>query len=68
MNPIELTIRTEQSNITNDERRKQQTPLEQLNENCLNELKKELKSIFGTNPHANIVPERAIKEMVKVMP
>ncbi|CAF0836994.1 unnamed protein product [Adineta steineri] len=68
MNPIELTIRTEQSNITNDEKRKQQTPVEQLNEQCLKELKKELKSIFGQNSHAMIIPERAIKEMVKLMP
>ncbi|CAF1583711.1 unnamed protein product [Adineta ricciae] len=68
INPIELTIRTEQSNITNDEKRKQQTPIEQLNEQCLNELKKELKAIFGQSSHAMIVPERAIKEMVKLMP
>ena len=68
MNQIDLTIRTEQSNLTNDEKRKQQTPLEQLNERCLIELKRELKAIFGTNSHAMIVPERAIKEMVKLMP
>ncbi|CAF1034924.1 unnamed protein product [Rotaria sordida] len=68
MNSIELTIRTEQSNITNDEKRKQQTPIEQLHEQCLNELKKELKLIFGNNSHAMIIPERAIKEMVKLMP
>ena len=63
-----MTIRTEQSNFTNDEKRKQQTPIEQLNEQCLNELKKELKAIFGNTSHAAIIPERAIKEMVKVMP
>ena len=68
MGQIELTIRTEQSNITNDEKRKQQTPIEQLNEQCLNEIKKELKLIFGNNSHAMIIPERAIKEMVKLMP
>lgn len=68
MNPIELTIRTEQSNITNDEKRKQQTPVEQLNERCLNEIKQELKSIFGNNSHSMIIPDRAIKEMVKLMP
>ncbi|CAF4575401.1 unnamed protein product [Rotaria sp. Silwood1] len=68
MKSIELTIRTEQSNITNDEKRKQQTPIEQLHEQCLNELKKELKLIFGNNSHAMIIPERAIKEMVKLMP
>ena len=68
MNPIELTIRTEQSYKINDEKRKQQTPIEQLNEQCLNELKKELKLIFGNSSHAVIVPERAIKEMVKLMP
>lgn len=67
-NTIELTIRTEQSNITNDAKRKQQTPIEQLNEQCIKELKKELKSIFGDSSHAIIIPERAIKEMVKVMP
>jgi hypothetical protein len=68
MKQIEMTIRTEQSHITNDEKRKQQTPIEQLNEQCLNELKKELKLIFGNSSHAMIVPERAIKEMVKLMP
>lgn len=68
MNSIELIIRTEQSNVTNDEKRKQQTPLEQLNERCLNEIKKELKLIFDNNSHAMIIPERAIKEMVKLMP
>ena len=68
MNQIELTIRTEQSNLTNDEKRKQQTPIEQLNEQCLNEIKKELKLIFGHTSHAMIIPERAIKEMVKLMP
>ena len=68
MNQIELTIRTEQSNMTNDEKRKQQTPIEQLNEQCLNEIKKELKLIFGNTSHAMIIPERAIKEMVKLMP
>jgi hypothetical protein len=65
---IELTIRTEQSNLNNDEKRKQQTPIEQLNEQCLSELKKELKLIFGNSSHAMIIPERAIKEMVKLMP
>jgi hypothetical protein len=68
MKQIEMTIRTEQSHITNDEKRKQQTPIEQLNEQCLNELKKELKLILGNSSHAMIVPERAIKEMVKLMP
>jgi len=68
MNDIELVIRTEQSNMANDEKRKQQTPIEQLNEQCLIELKKELKLIFGNSSHAMIVPERAIKEMVKLMP
>ncbi|CAF2872606.1 unnamed protein product [Rotaria sp. Silwood2] len=68
MNPIELTIRTEQSNITNDEKRKQQTPIEQLHEQCLTDLKKELKLIFGNSSHAMIIPERAIKEMVKLLP
>jgi hypothetical protein len=52
---IELTIRTEQSDINNDEKRKQQTPIEQLNEQCLNELK----LIFGNSSHAMIIPERA---------
>ena len=65
---IFLTIRTEQSNLINDEKRKQQTPIEQLNEQCLNELKKELKNIFGNTSHGMIIPERAIKEMVKLMP
>ena len=65
---IHLVIRTEQSNLTNDEKRKQQTPIEQLNEQCLNELKTELKAIFGNSSHAMIIPERAIKEMVKLMP
>ncbi|CAF5136603.1 unnamed protein product, partial [Rotaria socialis] len=41
---------------------------EQLHELCLSDLKKELKSIFGDTSHAMIVPERAIKEMVKLMP
>jgi superfamily II DNA helicase RecQ len=68
INQINLIIRTEQSNLTNDERRKQQTPVEQLNEQCLNELKKELRSIFGNASYAMIIPERAIKEMVKLMP
>jgi len=68
MSQIEMTIRTEQSNLTNDEKRKQQTPIEQLNEQCLNELKKELKLIFGNSSHAMIIPERAIKEMVKLVP
>jgi hypothetical protein len=68
MNEMNLIIRTEQSNLTNDDKRKQQTPIEQLNEQCLNELKKELKSIFGNSSHAMIIPERAIKEMVKLMP
>jgi superfamily II DNA helicase RecQ len=68
IDPIELIIRTEQSNITNDDKRKQQTPIEQLNQQCLNELKKELKLIFGNTSHAMIIPERAIKEMVKLMP
>jgi hypothetical protein len=65
---LELTIRTEQSNFTNDDKRKQQTPVEQLNEQCLNELKKELKIIFGNSSHAMIIPERVVKEMVKTMP
>jgi superfamily II DNA helicase RecQ len=68
MDNIELIIRTEQSNIINDDKRKQQTPIEQLNEQCLNEIKKELKLIFGNTSHAMIIPERAIKEMVKLMP
>jgi hypothetical protein len=68
MNEMNLIIRTEQSNLNNDDKRKQQTPIEQLNEQCLNELKKELKSIFGNSSHAMIIPERAIKEMVKLMP
>jgi SET domain-containing protein len=55
MKQIEMTIRTEQSHITNDEKRKQQTPIEQLNEQCLNELK----LIFGNSSHAMIIPERA---------
>ena len=66
--PMQMTIRTEQANLTNDEKRKQQTPVEQLNEQCLNELKKELKLIFGNSSHATIIPERVIKEMVKMMP
>jgi superfamily II DNA helicase RecQ len=68
MNQIDLIIRTEQSNVNNDDKRKQQTPIEQLNAQCLNELKKELKLIFGNSSHAMIIPERAIKEMVKLMP
>lgn len=68
MDNMELTIRLEQSNLTNDEKRKQQTPIEQLNEQCLNELKKELRTIFGNTSYAMIIPERAIKEMVKLMP
>lgn len=68
LDEIHLIIRTEQSNLNNDEKRKQQTPIEQLSERCLNELKKELKDIFGNSSHAMIIPERAIKEMVKLMP
>lgn len=68
LDEMHLIIRTEQSNLNNDEKRKQQTPIEQLNERCLNELKKELKTIFGNSSHAMIIPERAIKEMVKLMP
>ncbi|CAF2651041.1 unnamed protein product [Rotaria sp. Silwood2] len=70
---IELTIRIEQMNNTNnntDEERSnsKQKSIEQINEQCFTELKKELKIIFGTSSYSNVISERTIKELVKFMP
>jgi hypothetical protein len=67
---IELTIRIEQMDNKTDEdmpHPKQQL-IEQTNERCFAELKKELRLMFGTNTYSNIISEQTIKELVKLMP
>lgn len=69
---IELIIRIEQvnSNNNNDEEclNSKEKLLEQIREQCLDELKKELKNIFHTSSYSNIISEQTIKELVKLMP
>ena len=68
---IELIIRIEQVNSNNDEEiiiNSKQKSIEQINEQCLIELKKELKVIFSTSAYSNIISEQTIKELVKLMP
>ncbi|CAF1152670.1 unnamed protein product [Adineta steineri] len=67
---IELTIRIEQVNNDHDEETQnpKQKLIEQINEQCFIELKKELKSIFSTSSYSNIISERTIKALVKLMP
>ncbi|CAF3534927.1 unnamed protein product, partial [Rotaria sp. Silwood2] len=70
---IELTIRIEQmnnnNNNTNEERSKsKQKSIEQINEQCFIELKKELKKNFGISSYSNVISEQKIKELVKLMP
>jgi hypothetical protein len=45
-----------------------QKSIEQINEQCFDELKKELKVIFDTSNYSNIISEETIKELVKLMP
>ncbi|CAF3492052.1 unnamed protein product [Rotaria sp. Silwood1] len=72
---IELTIRIEQMNNNNnnnntDEEKSNsiQKSIEQINEQCFIELKKELKIIFGTSSYSNVISEQTIKNLVKLMP
>ena len=67
---IELIIRIEQMNNNTDEEilNSKQKSIEQINEQCFVELKKELKLIFHTSSYSNIISEQTIKELVKLMP
>ncbi|CAF0748672.1 unnamed protein product [Adineta ricciae] len=67
---IELTIRIEQMTNHHDEgsANSKHSPLEQVNEQCLAELKAELKLIFHTSTYSNIISEQTIKDLVKLMP
>jgi hypothetical protein len=67
---IELIIRIEQMNNNTDEEilNSKQKSIEQINEQCFIELKKELKIIFDTSSYSNIISEQTIKELVKLMP
>lgn len=68
---IELIIRSEQVNNNNTDEEisnLKQKSIEQINEQCFDELKKELKVIFDTSNYSNIISEETIKELVKLMP
>jgi hypothetical protein len=67
---IELIIRIEQMNNHTDEdsANSKQKSIEQINEQCLAELKKELKVIFHTSAYSNVISEETIKELAKLMP
>jgi hypothetical protein len=45
-----------------------QVSIQQINEQCFAELKKELKVIFSTSAYSNVISEQTIKELVKLMP
>ena len=67
---IELTIRIEQMTNQHVEgsANSKHSLLEQVNEQCLAELKAELKLIFHTSTYSNIISEQTIKDLVKLMP
>ena len=67
---IELIIRIEQINDQPEEdmSSSKEKLMEQINEQCLIELKKELKLIFRTSAYSNVISEQTIKELVKLMP
>lgn len=67
---IELIIRIEQINHQSDEDavNSKQKSIEQINEQCFAELKKELKVIFHTSAYSNVISEQTVKELVKLMP
>ncbi|CAF1586360.1 unnamed protein product [Rotaria magnacalcarata] len=67
---IELIIRIEQINTNTDEERSnsKEKSIEQINEQCFIELKKELKVIFGSSSYSNVISEQTIKDLVKLMP
>ncbi len=67
---IELIIRIEQINnqMNEDLTNSKKKSIEQINEQCLVELKNELKIIFHTSAYSNIISEPTIKELVKLMP
>jgi hypothetical protein len=70
---IELTIRIEQvknSGQSADESlsNPKQRSLEQVNEQCLAELKSELKHLFAPHSYSTVLSEQTIKDLVKLMP
>lgn len=67
---IELIIRIEHINDQPEEdlSHAKEKLMEQTNEQCLIELKKELKLIFRTSSYSNVISEQTIKELVKLMP
>lgn len=69
---IELIIRIEQNNNNNNDDQEclnsKDKLIEQINQQCFDELKKELKNIFHTSVYSNIISEQTIKELVKLMP
>ena len=67
---IELIIRNEQINNSTEEEtsNSKQKSIEQINESCLAELKKELKCIFHTSAYSNVISDQTIKELIKLMP
>lgn len=69
---IELIIRIEQINNNHDvggeDRNSKEKLLENIYEQCENELKKELKNIFHTSSYSNILSEQTIKDLIKLMP
>lgn len=66
---IELIIRIEQINKTDEDKlNTKEKSIEQINEECFNELKKELKNIFGCSSYSNVISEQTIKNLVILMP
>jgi hypothetical protein len=68
---IELTIRIE-SQLTHTQEEEsaigKPNSVKKINEQCLLELKKELKAIFSTSAYSNVISEQTIKDLVKLMP
>jgi len=56
---IELIIRVDIS---------KQKSFEHINEQCLNELKTELRNIFHTSNYSNLISEETIQQLVELMP
>lgn len=67
---IELIIRIEHITDQSEENTQhfKEKLMEQINEQCLVELKREFKLIFHTSAYSNIISEQTIKELVKLMP
>ena len=70
---IELTIRIEQvknSGQSGDEilSNPKQRSIEQIDEQCLAELKTELKHLFAPHSYSTALSEQTLKDLVKLMP